>query len=178
MLVDRKRLCSVSFSFQRNLLGCLFSTFILPNKRSIEIKTSFTNVFTVCRLVLEWNALGLWDEAFSLFCEGLASNTALTQLDLRNNQINHHGASQLAQALVRNSNLEALGDAKAKCFLSVCLALCALTFTIDCLHRSQVEQHWPARWQVSLRGAAEKQACSASGDGREQHSRRHTPSTW
>lgn len=63
---------------------------------------------TLQRLVLEWNALGLWAEAFSLFCEGLASNTALTQLDLRNNQINHDGASQLAQALVRNSSLEAL----------------------------------------------------------------------
>lgn len=65
----------------------------------------------VCRLVLEWNALGVWDEAFSLFCGGLASNTALTQLDLRNNQINHHGASQLALALMRNNSLEGIGDA-------------------------------------------------------------------
>lgn len=81
-------------------------------------------VFTVCRLVLEWNALGLWAEAFSLFCEGLASNTALTQLDLLNNQINHDSASQLAQALARNSSLEALGDVKAKCFVSLSSLLC------------------------------------------------------
>lgn len=65
---------------------------------------------TSSRLVLEWNALGVWDEAFSLFCEGLASNSALTQLDLRNNQINHHGASELALALKRNTTVEVLGD--------------------------------------------------------------------
>lgn len=63
---------------------------------------------TLHRLVLEWNALGVWDEAFSLFCSGLASNCVLTHLDLRNNQINHHGASELALALKCNSTLEVL----------------------------------------------------------------------
>ncbi|XP_054457252.1 leucine-rich repeat-containing protein 45 isoform X1 [Anoplopoma fimbria] len=63
---------------------------------------------TLRRLVLEWNALGVWDEAFSLFCEGLASNSTLTQLDLRNNQINHHGAAELALALKRNTAVQAL----------------------------------------------------------------------
>ncbi|CAB1338333.1 unnamed protein product [Coregonus sp. 'balchen'] len=63
---------------------------------------------TLCRLVLEWNALGMWDEAFSVFCEGLASNACLTQLDLRNNQINHQGASELCLALKRNSTLQQL----------------------------------------------------------------------
>ncbi|XP_071391729.1 leucine-rich repeat-containing protein 45 [Centroberyx affinis] len=63
---------------------------------------------TLRRLVLEWNALGMWDEAFSVFCEGLASNGALAQLDLRNNQINHNGASELALALKRNGTLEVL----------------------------------------------------------------------
>lgn len=62
------------------------------------------------RLVLEWNALGVWEEAFSLFCEGLASNSALTHLDLRNNQIHHHGASELGLALKHNNTLEVLGD--------------------------------------------------------------------
>ncbi|XP_072312467.1 leucine-rich repeat-containing protein 45 [Eucyclogobius newberryi] len=60
------------------------------------------------RLVLEWNALGLWDEAFSLFCEGLASNSSVKQLDLRNNQINPQGVSELSQALKRNNSLEML----------------------------------------------------------------------
>ncbi|KAM9838083.1 leucine-rich repeat-containing protein 45 [Aulostomus maculatus] len=63
---------------------------------------------TLRRLILEWNALGVWDEAFSLFCEGLASNSVLTHLDLRNNQINHHGVSELALALKCNSTLEVL----------------------------------------------------------------------
>uniref|UniRef100_A0A3Q3MTA2 Leucine rich repeat containing 45 n=1 Tax=Mastacembelus armatus TaxID=205130 RepID=A0A3Q3MTA2_9TELE len=63
---------------------------------------------TLRRVVLEWNAVGVWDEAFSLFCAGLACNSVLTQLDLRNNQINHHGAYELALALKRNNTLEVL----------------------------------------------------------------------
>nr|XP_020496147.1 leucine-rich repeat-containing protein 45 [Labrus bergylta] len=63
---------------------------------------------TLRRLVLEWNALGVWDEAFSIFCEGLGSNSGLTHLDLRNNQINHQGASELALALKRNNTVEVL----------------------------------------------------------------------
>uniref|UniRef100_A0A8C2AVE3 Leucine rich repeat containing 45 n=1 Tax=Cyprinus carpio TaxID=7962 RepID=A0A8C2AVE3_CYPCA len=62
-------------------------------------------------LVLEWNALGMWEEGFGVFCEGLASNTSLAQLDLRNNQINHQGAAELCIALKRNSTLQELGDA-------------------------------------------------------------------
>lgn len=60
--------------------------------------------------MLEWNALGVWDETFSLFCEGLAYNSVLTQLDLRNNQINHRGASELALAIKRNNTMEVLGN--------------------------------------------------------------------
>ncbi|XP_016368745.1 leucine-rich repeat-containing protein 45 [Sinocyclocheilus rhinocerous] len=60
------------------------------------------------RLVLEWNALGMWEEGFAVFCEGLASNTSLSQLDLRNNQINHQGAAELCLALKRTSTLQEL----------------------------------------------------------------------
>ncbi|XP_051959406.1 leucine-rich repeat-containing protein 45 isoform X2 [Xyrauchen texanus] len=60
------------------------------------------------RLVLEWNALGMWEEGFAIFCEGLASNTSLNQLDLRNNQINHQGAAELCIALKRNTSLQEL----------------------------------------------------------------------
>ncbi|KAG7277014.1 hypothetical protein CRUP_001640 [Coryphaenoides rupestris] len=63
---------------------------------------------TIRALVLEWNALGMWDESFSQFCEGLSANGALTQLDLRNNQITHQGASELATVLKRNVTLGAL----------------------------------------------------------------------
>lgn len=63
-----------------------------------------------CRLILEWNALGMWDEAFSIFCEGLGSNGCLTKLDLRNNQINHQGAAELSLALKRNNSLQEIGE--------------------------------------------------------------------
>ncbi|XP_043086865.1 leucine-rich repeat-containing protein 45 [Puntigrus tetrazona] len=63
---------------------------------------------TLRRLVLEWNALGMWEEGFAVFCEGLASSASLTQLDLRNNQINHQGAAELCVSLKRNGTLQDL----------------------------------------------------------------------
>jgi len=46
---------------------------------------------------------------FSVFCDALADNKSLIELDLRNNDINHVGASELASALKRNTTLRALG---------------------------------------------------------------------
>uniref|UniRef100_A0A8C6FZH4 Leucine rich repeat containing 45 n=1 Tax=Moschus moschiferus TaxID=68415 RepID=A0A8C6FZH4_MOSMO len=59
-------------------------------------------------LTLEWNNLGTWDEAFATFCGALAANGALRQLDLRNNQITHKGAEELALALKSNASLQQL----------------------------------------------------------------------
>ncbi|OWK14368.1 LRRC45 [Cervus elaphus hippelaphus] len=59
-------------------------------------------------LTLEWNNLGTWDEAFATFCGALAANGTLRQLDLRNNQINHKGAEELALALKSNASLQQL----------------------------------------------------------------------
>ncbi|XP_042305273.1 leucine-rich repeat-containing protein 45 isoform X1 [Sceloporus undulatus] len=59
-------------------------------------------------LTLEWNNLGIWEESFAIFCEGIAANSHLQCLDLRNNQINHQGAGELAMALKRNSSLQEL----------------------------------------------------------------------
>uniref|UniRef100_A0A5F8AAQ5 Leucine-rich repeat-containing protein 45 n=1 Tax=Macaca mulatta TaxID=9544 RepID=A0A5F8AAQ5_MACMU len=59
-------------------------------------------------LTLEWNSLGTWDDAFATFCGGLAANGALQQLDLRNNQISHKGAEELALALKGNTTLQQL----------------------------------------------------------------------
>uniref|UniRef100_A0A8C8S5M0 Leucine rich repeat containing 45 n=1 Tax=Pelusios castaneus TaxID=367368 RepID=A0A8C8S5M0_9SAUR len=59
-------------------------------------------------LTLEWNSLGMWEEGFSLFCQGLGANRFLQCLDLRNNQINHQGAGELAMALKCNSSLQDL----------------------------------------------------------------------
>ncbi|XP_037258304.1 leucine-rich repeat-containing protein 45 isoform X6 [Falco rusticolus] len=62
-------------------------------------------------LILEWNSLGVWEEGFSFFCQGLGANNFLQQLDLRNNQINHQGAGDLAMALKQNASLQELEQA-------------------------------------------------------------------
>lgn len=61
-------------------------------------------------LRLEWNQLGAMNTpAFSVFCDALADNKSLIELDLRNNDINHVGGSEIASALKRNTTLRALG---------------------------------------------------------------------
>uniref|UniRef100_A0A8D1LN26 Leucine-rich repeat-containing protein 45 n=1 Tax=Sus scrofa TaxID=9823 RepID=A0A8D1LN26_PIG len=60
-------------------------------------------------LTLEWNSLGPWEDAFATFCGALAANSTLRQLDLRNNQISHKGAEELALALRSNASLQQLG---------------------------------------------------------------------
>lgn len=69
-----------------------------------------TCVHPSCSLTLEWNNLGTWEEAFATFCGGLAANGTLRQLDLRNNQISHKGAEELALALKGNATLQQLGE--------------------------------------------------------------------
>lgn len=64
-----------------------------------------------CSLTLEWNSLGPWEDAFATFCGALAANSTLRQLDLRNNQISHKGAEELALALRSNASLQQLGEA-------------------------------------------------------------------
>uniref|UniRef100_K9IM92 Putative leucine-rich repeat-containing protein 45 n=1 Tax=Desmodus rotundus TaxID=9430 RepID=K9IM92_DESRO len=59
-------------------------------------------------LTLEWNSLGTWEDAFATFCRALAGNGVLRQLDLRNNQISHQGAEELALALKSNTSLQQL----------------------------------------------------------------------
>ena len=56
--------------------------------------------------------MGLMDNAFAVLCEGLGSNSCLQILDLRNNQISHQGAAELAAALKRNPHLKALGNSQ------------------------------------------------------------------
>ena len=47
--------------------------------------------------------------AFPTFCECLALNKALIDLDLKNNQINHTSAIELCSALEKNSTLRTIG---------------------------------------------------------------------
>ncbi|XP_028571944.2 leucine-rich repeat-containing protein 45 [Podarcis muralis] len=63
---------------------------------------------TIRSLTLEWNNLGVWEESFAVFCEGLGANGHIQYLDLRNNQINHQGAGELSMALKANSSLREL----------------------------------------------------------------------
>ncbi|XP_060581578.1 leucine-rich repeat-containing protein 45-like [Ruditapes philippinarum] len=59
-------------------------------------------------LCLEWNALGMLDNSFTIFCEGVAANNTLQALDLRNNQISHDSAAELCRALKSNSTIKSL----------------------------------------------------------------------
>ncbi|XP_077107524.1 leucine-rich repeat-containing protein 45 [Ranitomeya variabilis] len=63
---------------------------------------------SVTSLTLEWNNLGMWEDGFSLLCDGLSCNQTLEKLDLRNNQINHKGAEELSAALKQNLTLREL----------------------------------------------------------------------
>ncbi len=65
------------------------------------------NIFS---LRLEWNQIGSMDtSAFTGFCDALGNNKGLIELDLRNNDISHVGATELAAALKRNVTLRVLG---------------------------------------------------------------------
>jgi len=75
----------------------------------ILVSVFSTVCICLCSLTLEWNALGLIENAFSVFCDGVGSNGTLSMLDLRSNQVSHVGASELANALKRNSTLQTLG---------------------------------------------------------------------
>ena len=48
--------------------------------------------------------------AFTGFCDALANNKSLIELDLRNNDISHVGGTELAAALKRNVTLRVLGN--------------------------------------------------------------------
>jgi len=82
----------------------------------------------LCSLTLEWNDLGLIENAFSVFCDGVGSNGALMTLDLRSNQISHVGAGELANALKRNSTLQTLGILQS--VNSFCLVFGDLTLIV------------------------------------------------
>lgn len=83
----------------------------------------------ICRLTLEWNDLGLIENSFSVFCDGVGASGTLAMLDLRSNQITHVGAAELAAALKRNSSLQTLGISSSCSCYSMCVR-CS-TFSLD-----------------------------------------------
>ncbi|KNE59105.1 hypothetical protein AMAG_18099 [Allomyces macrogynus ATCC 38327] len=56
-------------------------------------------------LLLEWNSLGLWDDAMAAIGDALAINSGLVKLDLRNNKIGPTGIEHLAAGLKSNRTL-------------------------------------------------------------------------
>uniref|UniRef100_A0A8C4V573 Leucine rich repeat containing 45 n=1 Tax=Falco tinnunculus TaxID=100819 RepID=A0A8C4V573_FALTI len=83
-------------------LGFLFQGNNLRNVGAEALGKLLRQNKSIRSLILEWNSLGVWEEGFSFFCQGLGANNFLQQLDLRNNQINHQGAGDLAMALKQN----------------------------------------------------------------------------
>lgn len=63
---------------------------------------------TLKELSLEWNSLGSNLEEFGKFCEGLAANHNVEELDLRYNQISPHCAEPLAKAVRMNKSLKSI----------------------------------------------------------------------
>ena len=121
---------------------------------------------TLLSICLEWNALGMIDSAFGAFCEGLSSNTKLQVLDLRNNQISHDGASDLAAALRRNTSLRVVGKttsltlrqtyllyfSAAECdsFVRPAVEQCGASgrsFVVECVGVEQDHRQTGTRWK-------------------------------
>lgn len=71
--------------------------------------------------------MGMIDNSFAVFCEGLGSNSALKALDLRNNQISHDGAAELAAGLKRNTALKSLGNIILPMFQQCTVHVCVST---------------------------------------------------
>lgn len=55
---------------------------------------------------LEWNCIGIWDEGIKSIADGLAVNSTLEEIDLRNNKIGPHGVQALALSIKHNTVLQ------------------------------------------------------------------------
>ncbi|XP_065177655.1 leucine-rich repeat-containing protein 45-like isoform X2 [Sycon ciliatum] len=82
-------------------------------------------------LSLEWNSLGTDEDAFTLLMEGLAINSSVLELDLRNNHITHMGARQLAASLMQNKTVQEIDLSWNNCGLVGGRAL------LDCLEHNR-----------------------------------------
>jgi hypothetical protein len=95
------------------------------------------------RLRLEWNKLGAMDSnAFTGFCDALAVNKSLIELDLRNNDISHVGGTELALALKRNSTLRRLGIVSSRIFNETILLLIVAKIFVGIISGSLVAEHY------------------------------------
>ncbi|XP_022444992.1 leucine-rich repeat-containing protein 45 isoform X2 [Delphinapterus leucas] len=128
-------------------------------------------------LTLEWNSLGTWEEAFAAFCGALAANGALRQLDLRNNQISHKGAEELALALKSNTSLQQLGSTSVPGWASPPTpAPCFPSGNTRFPSRPALESHRPPGGPRPGKLSPQQQNPVEAGAGWEQHPRRHPQS--
>ena len=65
--------------------------------------------WTITKLSLEWNCVGLDHDCFLGLCAGLASNKGLQSMDLRNNQLTHQAVVALVSALRVNCTIKHIG---------------------------------------------------------------------
>ncbi|XP_014474741.1 PREDICTED: leucine-rich repeat-containing protein 45-like [Dinoponera quadriceps] len=63
---------------------------------------------TLKRLHIEWNSVGSDADSFTAFCDGLAKNHNIEQLDLRYNQISAHCAEHLCKIIRANKSLKSI----------------------------------------------------------------------
>jgi Ran GTPase-activating protein (RanGAP) involved in mRNA processing and transport len=55
---------------------------------------------------IEWNNLGSQADFFSKFCDGLAKNNCLEEIDLRYNQISTNCTDSITKVVIQNKNLK------------------------------------------------------------------------
>jgi hypothetical protein len=60
-------------------------------------------------LRLEWNCVGIWENAMKAVADALSLNQSLEELDLRSNKIGPQAAACLLGALKNNTTLRKLG---------------------------------------------------------------------
>jgi hypothetical protein len=58
---------------------------------------------------LEWNSIGLWDDAMRSIGDALSVTNSLKELDLRNNKIGPSGLEALSSGLRANRSILCLG---------------------------------------------------------------------
>eukprot|EP00106_Octopus_bimaculoides_P001820 XP_014769262.1 PREDICTED: leucine-rich repeat-containing protein 45-like isoform X3 [Octopus bimaculoides] len=92
-------------------------------------------------LCLEWNDLGILETPFIVFCDGLQANCNLKRLDIRNNQVTHHGTKQLAEALSTNKTLQVIDLKWNKVGLTESSLLCNQKLQLmktNCKHKTHI----------------------------------------
>ncbi|XP_074094851.1 uncharacterized protein LOC141524734 [Cotesia typhae] len=93
--------------------GTNITTLNLKGNNISELITSqlgeiFQHNNTLKRLYLQWNSIGSNVEAFDKFCQGLAMNYNIEELDLRYNRITPHCADALMNLVKKNKALKVL----------------------------------------------------------------------